>query len=200
MKKIFIALTLAILIMGFAYASNSTVTINDVEFKLPSEYQGGKMTNGNYKLENIFSICCINDDVAKFIGLWATENDFSEDVIIADHPVRHYCSYNEYVHGNMSHAYFASEDSIYEIKWTGEEITPDIEKLIKNTPESKIDSDVFYNTLDESIDMYKEQKIVKLNQDAEYNYMEAKHQSQSDQQDSHDNTKFNRILLTYHNR
>ena len=142
----------------------------------------------------------IDDDISKFIGLWATENDFSENVMIGDHPVRHYYSYNEYVHNNMSHAYFASEDSIYEIKWMGEEITPDIEKLIKNTPASKIDKDTFYNTLDESIDMYKEQKIVKLNQDSEYNYLEAKHQSQSSPQNTHDDTKFNRILLTYYNR
>ncbi|MBQ7927554.1 MAG: hypothetical protein IJ287_02240 [Methanobrevibacter sp.] len=82
----------------------------------------------------------------------------------------------------------------------GEEITPEIEKLIKNTPASKIGKDTFYNTLDESIDMYREQKIVKLNQDAEYNYLEAKHQSQSSPQNTHDDTKFNRILLIYHNR
>lgn len=200
MKKIFISLTLAILIIGSTYAGNSTVTINDIDFDLPSKYHGGEMINGNYKLENVFSICCIDDDISKFIGLWATENDFSENVMIGDHPVRHYYSYNEYVHNNMSHAYFASEDSIYEIKWMGEEITPDIEKLIKNTPASKIDKDTFYNTLDESIDMYKEQKIVKLNQDSEYNYLEAKHQSQSSPQNTHDDTKFNRILLTYYNR
>ena len=116
MKKIFIAIILSILLIGCAYAINSTVTINDADFELPSKYQGGEMINGNYKLENIFSICCIDEDVSKFIGLWATENDFSEEVMISDHPVRHYYSYNEYVHANMSHAYFASEDSIYEIK------------------------------------------------------------------------------------
>ena len=200
MRKIFIALMLTALIMGCAYAGNSTVTINDVDFNIPPKYQGGEIINGNYRLENIFSISCIDDKVPGAIGLWAVENDFSEDLNINNHPLRHYYVYNRYVDGNISHAYFASGESVYEIKWTGEKITPDIEKLIKNTPASEISDETFYNTLDKSIDIYKEQKIDKLNQDAEYNYLESKFQSQPGHQKTPDDTKLNRILLSYYNR
>ena len=72
--------------------------------------------------------------------------------------------------------------------------------LIKNTPESDLSDEAFYNTLDKSIDIYKEQKISKLNQDAEYNYLESRLQSQSNHQNTPDDTQFNRILLTYYNR
>ena len=200
MKKILITLTLITLIMSCSYASNSTITINNVDFSIPSEYQGGKMINGNYKLENIFSISCIDENVPSAIGLWATEKDFSEEMVIDGHPVRHYYAYNEYAHENISHAYFASGESVYEIKWTNNKITSDIEKLIKNTPQSKIDEDTFYNTLDKSINIYKEQKIDKLNSDGEYNYLEARQQTQLHQHQSRDDTRFNQILLTYYRR
>lgn len=200
MRKILIALALTALIMGGAYAGNSTATVNGVDFNIPSKYQGGEMINGDYRLENIFSISCIDDNVPDAIGLWDRENDFSEDSNINNHPLRHYYVYNKYVDGNLSHAYFASGESIYEIKWTGEEITPDIKKLIKNTPASEISDESFYNTLDKSIDIYKDQKIDKLNHDGEYNYVEAKSQSQLSHQSSLDDTKLNRILLTYYNR
>jgi len=98
MKKILITLTLITLIMSCSYASNYTITINNVDFSIPSEYQGGKMINGNYKLENIFSISCIDENVPSAIGLWATEKDFSEEMVIDGHPVRHYYAYNEYAH------------------------------------------------------------------------------------------------------
>ena len=68
-----------------------------------------------------------------------------------------------------------SGNSIYEISWLGNNITPDIEKLIKDTPPSKINEDKFYSILDESIKTY---KIIKSQQDewdAEYNYLEAKY-------------------------
>ena len=81
-----------------------------------------------------------------------------------------------------------------------DKITSDIEKLIKNTPQSKIDEDTFYNTLDKSINIYKEQKIDKLNQNSQYNYLETKYNSYASQQNKHDDTTLNRILLSCYTR
>lgn len=128
--------------------------------------------------------------------MWATEKDFSEDITINNHPVRHFSQYNKYVGGNLSHAYFASNHSIYEISWTGKEINKDIEKLIENTLESEINDDAFYSALDESVNIYKQQKIDKLNQEAEYNYLEAKYHSQTHQEKS-DDAITKEILFTY---
>lgn len=199
MKKIFIILTVGLLIMGCAYASNSHVNINGIDFELPEKYQGGEEKNRGYELDNVFSIRCIDDNPINAIGLWAAEKDFSEDSNIAGHPVRHYFQYNQYVNGNHSHAYFASGESVYEISWTGSQIDRDIEKLIKNTPKSKIDDDAFYGALDKSVDIYKEVKKDQLNKDSEYNYLEAKYNSQVNQQKP-DDTRLKEILLTYYNR
>ena len=55
MKRIFPALTLTFLLMGFAFAG-STATINDVDFEIPSKYQGGELKNDMYRLDKDFSI------------------------------------------------------------------------------------------------------------------------------------------------
>lgn len=196
MKKIFILLTLTMLFVGFSYANDYAVEINGIEFHIPSEYQGGEIKNDEYELDNIFSIRCVDDNVAQAIGLWAEEHDFEENLNVGNHPVRHYCQYNRYVNGNHSHAYFASGDSIYEISWVGSEIDSEIGNLIKNTPKSKMNDDDFYKTLDESIDIYKEQKIDKLNEEGEYNYLEAKYSSLNQQPP--DDARFKEILLTYY--
>ncbi len=198
MKKVFTILVLSILIAGCVYAENNTIKINDVDFKLPDKYLDGDLKENSYRLDNIFSIRCIDNDTAKAIGLWAEENQHSNDLTIGNHPVRHYCQYNKYVNGNHSHAYFASGNSIYEISWVGDNINSDIEKLINDTPSSKINDDDFYDILDKSVEIYKQQKIDKLNQDGEYNYLESKYQSQYPQ-DSFDDTRFREILLTYYN-
>ena len=182
MKRILVATLLAALLVGCVYASTQPIEINGASFEIPSKYQGGKLTDNSYSLDNNFSIKCIDDDVCGKIGLWATEKDFSEDMTLKNHPVRHFSQYNKYVGGNHSHAYFASNHSIYEISWTGKEINKDIEKLIENTPESEINDDAFYSALDEAVNIYKQQKIDKLNQEAEYNYLEAKYHSQSHQE------------------
>ena len=197
MKKTIIILTMVLLLAGCAYASNSTVDINGIEFEIPVKYQGGDIKANGYELNNTFSIRCVDNNVVDAIGLWAVEKEFSEDLNIGSHPVRHYCQHNKYVGGNHSHAYFASGDSVYEISWTGKEINSDIEKLIENTPESEIDDDSFYNALDKTVDIYKKLKKDKLNKEGEYNYLEAKYQSQSNQQQA-DDTRFKEILLTYY--
>lgn len=197
MKKLIIILTLSLLLVGCVYASDSTIKINGIEFKIPPKYQNGELDDDSYRLENNFSIRCIDNNVAKAIGLWAEEQEYSEDLTLNNHPVRYFYQYNKYVKGYHSHAYFASGYSVYEISWTGKEITSDIEKLINNTPKSNISNDDFYNMLNESYNIYKNQKVDKLNKDSQYNYLEAK--SQSHQQTSED-SEMNKILLTYYNR
>lgn len=197
MKKILIILIASLILLSCAYASTSSIEVNGIEFKLPEKYQGGDLDDDKYELDNVFSIRCIDDDVAGKIGLWAVEKDFSEDLNIDNHPVRHYCQYNRYVSGNHSHAYFASGESVYEISWVGSEIDSDIEKLIKNTPSSNIDEESFYKSLDESVKIYKQEKIEKLNREANYNYLEAKYSSQINHQKT-DDTRFKEILFTYY--
>ncbi len=198
MREMIAIIFITTLIMGCAHASQQTIEIGGADFEIPSKYQGGELKDNQYSLDNNFSIRCVDNDVCGKIGLWACENDFSEDINIGDHPVRHFCQYNKYVNGNHSHAYFASNHSVYEISWTGKEINKDIEKLIINSPASEIKKDSFYSALDESVSIYKQQRIDKLNQEAEYNNLEAKYNSQS-HQDRGDDAQLKEILLTHYN-
>ena len=197
MKKLFPASLLLTCLLTSCVFATENIEICNAGFELPPKYSGGEVNNDSYELDNIFSIRCIDSNVAQAIGLWASECNSSQDLNIDGHPVRHFCQYNKYAHGNHSHAYFASGDSIYEIAWTGKEIDSDIENLIKNTPPSKIDDDAFYDGMDLCLDIYKQQKIDKLNKDSDYNYLEAKYNSQLDQQEQ-GNTRLKEILLTYY--
>lgn len=203
MKKMFLILTLSIFLMSCVYANENTIQINDIDFEIPAKYQNGELYNGKYQLNKNFSISCIDDNISKSIGLWAREQKFSEDIEIENHPVRHFSQYNKYVKGNHSHAYFASGKSVYEISWVGKEINRDIEKLIKDTPPSEISNTDFYNLLDESFKIYKQEKAVQYESDAQYNNLEAKYNSQlkeSQLEQQKHGSDMNKILLTYYNK
>lgn len=160
---------------------NSTIEINGVNFEIPDEYQDGKVLDKGYRFNNSFSIYCIDDNIPKSLGLWACEKDYEENLTIDNHPVRYYYQYNSYVKNNLSHAYFASGDSFYEISWIGNEISPEIKKIISDSPKSNISSDTFYNVLDESVDIYYEMRKEQLNQDSEYNYLQSRYSYSKDQ-------------------
>lgn len=199
-KKIFIFM-ITILFIGAVWAQNdSNITLNNVNFEIPSKYKGGEIDNNRYELNNEFSIECVDDNLEKHIGLWACEKEYEKNLTIGKHPVRYYCQYNQYVHDNQSHAYFASGDSIYEIGWTGNEITKEIEDMIRNTPPAQIDYDEFYYELDKSIDLYKKERTGKLNQEGEYNYLEAKYKSSPHTNEKKDDTHFKEILLTHYRK
>lgn len=197
MKKI-LAIALLILAVGCVYASDDlTVEINGVEFEIPQEYRGGEYLHNLYRLENEFSIRCIDDDIANAVGFSACKKDYSRDLNIKHHPARHFYHYNTYVNDNYSQLFFASGESIYEIAWTGNNITKEIKTLIKNTPKSKINDDAFYFALDESVDIYKQQRIEKLNRDSEHNYLEAKLNSRLNQENPDDKRVKEILLMQY---
>lgn len=194
MKRLIILAIFCFLLVGCAYA-NESVELNGVEFKIPPKYQNGELTDSKYKLDDTFSIRCIDGKIPKAIGLWASESEYEKDLTISGHPVRHYCQHNEYVGGDHSHAYFVSENSTYEISWIGKNITKDIRQIIKSTPKSKMEKDEFYSVLDESVEIYKQDKIERLNDDAKFNYIDAKYKSQNSYPDR-DDTRLKEIILT----
>lgn len=195
MKKILIILIAAVILVGCVYAqNNTTVEINGVSFEIPEKYQNGHAYKEGYTADT-FHIICVDDDLPKQIGLWAREKDYENNLTVSDHPARHYYQYNSYDKDNYSHVYFASGNSIFEISWLGNNITQDIEELIKNTPPSKISGDGFYSMLDESIKTYKIIKSQQDEMDADYNYLEAKyHESLSDKNPDDRRTK--ELLIT----
>ncbi len=186
---------LFLLLFSLFIATISAVTVNDIEFNIPKEYQGGENKTNGYQLENIFGIFCIDDNKPQTIGFWAGESEYSENLEIGNHPVRYYYSYNEYVNDNMSHAFFASGNSFYEIFWVGNEISPDIEKLIKDTPDSNIDSESFYSSVDDSIDIYIKDKDRSYYDDLYDDYNSRN--TPRDRSSKSDNNKFRETLITY---
>ena len=68
-KKILIILITLVFISSVWAQNESTVNINGINFEIPPKYQNGEFENNRYRLENQFSIECIDDNIPKHIGL-----------------------------------------------------------------------------------------------------------------------------------
>lgn len=196
-KKICVLFVFLILVSSFM-VTISAVDVNGIDFKIPNKYLGGETKSDGYQLENIFGIFCIDDNLPQRVGFWASESDHNDSLDIDNHPVRYYYSYNQYVSDNMSHAYFSSGNSFYEIFWVGNQITPDIEKLIKDTPDSEIGNDSFNSIVDNAIDTYIKDRDDQLSYDSLYNDYEARSSSKS----GYGKTNYDRLregYITFYN-
>lgn len=56
MKRILMAMILATIIVSCVYADSQSIELNGASFEIPSKYQGGKLTDNRYSLDNNFSI------------------------------------------------------------------------------------------------------------------------------------------------
>lgn len=146
MKKIFLILVFFLLISPV-----SAVEIRGVDFEIPDKYHGGELKSYGYiyKSENTFSILCIDYLMQTKYAEWAYESISSENVTIGSHVAVHYVN-----PGNISHLVFSVGNSIYCISWNSSEITPEIEELVKNAPDSNLTSSQFYSKLENELAEY----------------------------------------------
>lgn len=193
MKKILVIFTVAVLLITAVYGSDTTkININGVEFDLSEKYQNGETLNNSYRVEDEFSITDISDNVENQYGFWKSDSDNSSKLTVDGRAVEF--TKELYKGEYSSHVFFTSGDKIFMIYFKGSEITPEIEKLITNTPKSDINSDTFYNILDDALTVYKKEKVEKLNYDAIFNENEARLKSNYD-----DSSIDNKYLLYYYN-
>lgn len=145
MKRIFLILVFFLLI-----SQVSAVEIRGVDFEIPDEYSGGDLKSYGYIYndENTFSILCMDYLMQKYAE-WAYESSFSENITIGSHDAVHYVD-----NRNVSHLIFSVGDSIFCISWNSSEITPEIEKLVYDSPDSNLTSSQFYSKLENELVEY----------------------------------------------
>ena len=146
MKRIFILLIFFLLI-----SQASAVEIRGVDFEIPNGYQDGELKSYGYvfKNEDTFSILCIDMLMQTEYGQWAYESRSSENITIGSHEAVHYVN-----PGNISHLVFSLGDSIFCISWNSSKITPEIEKLVKDAPDSKMTPQQFHSKLENELAIY----------------------------------------------
>ena len=146
MKKIFLILLFFLLIFPA-----SAVEIRGVDFEIPDGYHEGELKSYGYifKDEDTFSILCIDLLMQTKYGQWACESRSSENITIGSHEAVHYVNL-----GNISHLVFSVGNSIFCISWNSSEITPEIEKLVKDSPDSNLTSSKFHSKLENELAEY----------------------------------------------
>ena len=151
MKKFFLILVFFLLI-----SQVSGVEIRGVDFEIPDKYSDGDLKSYGYVYnnENTFSILCIDLLMQKYAE-WAYESSFSENITIGSHDAVHYVDGR-----NISHLIFSCGKSFFSISWNSSEITPEIEKLVYDSPDSNLTSSQFYSKLENELAEYEMDKEI----------------------------------------
>ena len=157
---LFICFILIISVIPFSFASEN-VTVNGVTFEIPDQYTNGRSTDNSYLYNNIFTFAIRALDSTEFLvdtyGDEASNEDGSTtDLTIGNHDVVHIVNYVSVAESRVSYAFFACGDVIYCISWKGSEMTPEIEDMIRNSPDSNYTYNEFHDVLNQAETQYQE--------------------------------------------
>lgn len=169
MKKIIVLLFLCLTLITAVGAVDSgdweTVTIKHHDFKIPSQYAGGDLSDGKYTYENwrIFQISVVDNSLPMVYGFANGDNAYVEDLDIDGHAVRYFNEYNNAEKANVSKVFFSVGQSVYMISWKGNEFSDDVKEIIATSDSSEFSSSEFYDILKEAMNQYNIQEQSNLN-------------------------------------
>ncbi|MBE6504519.1 MAG: hypothetical protein E7Z73_02070 [Methanobrevibacter millerae] len=162
MKRI-ILFILVFLLIGCVYASDfSKVTVNRVDFEIPSEYSSGDTMRGKYVYKDIrtFAILCEDDYLVNGYGGYYDIVDDSWDLSIDGRPARVLTMFNNYIDKNVSYLYFPVNRSVYCICYQGNDVNESISHIVESAPGSSMSSDTFYGLLDEAYKAHEDRQYL----------------------------------------
>lgn len=187
-KKFIIPIALIIgigLVIGLTTVSANengdwkTITLDSVKFSIPPQYQGGNPVNENsttYMLDTVFdfAIQSLNttSSLEHIYGYESTVDDIVsiKEKTIGNHDVIVITSNRTICNHYVTYAFFVIGNKIFSTSFNGREITPDISKMIENTPKQEISKKQFYKTLDQAQSNYLE---TQREYDEAYTYSEG---------------------------
>ena len=191
MKKV-IFFIMIFLLIGSVYASDfSKVTVNGVEFEIPSQYSNGDLQDTKYVYNDYrtFAILCVDDYIVSNYGGNYNIAEHKQNLNVDNRPVKLLTSYNKYIDKNVSNLYFPVNDSIYCICFQGNDIDGNISHIVESAPGSNMSSDTFYGLLNEVVNEHQNRKYLDTISDDDYNYVSQKNKHQ-------DNSN-NRLITWY---
>lgn len=192
MKKIIFFIMIFLLIGSVCASDFSKVTLNGVEFEIPSQYSNGDLqdTKYVYKDYRTFAILCVDDYIISNYGGNYDIAELKQDLNVDNRPVKLLTTYNKYIDKNVSYLYFPVNDSVYCICFQGNNINGDISHIVESAPKSDMSSDTFYGLLDEVVKEHQNRKYLDAVSDNDnYNYVSQKNQ--------HKDNSNNRLLTWY---
>lgn len=155
---------IALLCTSSISASNSSewtnISLNNIDFKIPNEYAGGRLSENGYSYENIFEfgLLCL-DDSKNLINNYGYESTFEEvydmeEATINGHHAVAYYSNRSIVEHNVTFIYFESNKTIYQLSYNGNKIDKTAKKIIDCTPKSQLTKSEFNEKLNTAQEDY----------------------------------------------
>ncbi len=192
-KKIIILFVLIFtLSLCQAYAIDSSnwtsEKVGDIDFKIPPEYGNSTlMSDGYLTRENIFDFAIRDIDTFSFLKSSYGDDATSQNTydIVNETVGGHtasviYQEINVEDHNyNTIYVYFETDNHIYCVSFNDTEISPEIEEMISQTPNSEMDQDKFYGKLDKATENYLKQEQ-ELYDDLIYDELSRNNEKQSD--------------------
>ena len=170
-KIIFLACVMgimAVLFIGIANAEYDDVdtsdwvniTVNNVSFQIPPEYEGGRDSGGNYVKTNVFTFGLVGLEDDKSLrnnyGYEATHEelyDIEEMEIDGHHAVAYY-SHRSICDHDVTYLYFESNKTFYALSYDGNDVNDTMKKIVSYSPKSNFTQEKFNEKLNTIKDEY----------------------------------------------
>ena len=174
-KTIFLACAMgiiALLAIGAASAEISDVdtsdwlniTINNIDFQIPPEYDGGRNESDYYLKDNVFTFGLVTlEDDKSLRGNYGYEStldelyDVEEMEIDGHHAVAFY-SHRSIVDHDVTYLYFESNRTFYALSYDGNDVNDTMKKIVSYSPKSNFTKEKFDEELNAMQEDYIEEE------------------------------------------
>ena len=134
------------------------VTINNIDFQIPPEYDGGRNGSNSYLKDNVFTFGLVTLETDKSLrnnyGYESTLDelyDVEEMEIDGHHAVAFY-SHRSIVDHDVTYLYFESNKTFYALSYDGNDVNDTMKKIVSYSPKSNFTKEKFdekLNTMQE---------------------------------------------------
>jgi len=176
-----------------------SVNVTNVTFKIPPGMEGGRLIETSYSKGNVFHFgirSLENDrDLANSFGDESTSDDLidAKEETLSNHYLVVLTTYVNVCKSNVTYVYLPINETIFVISFNGTEITPEIEEIINNTPESEMSKKEFYSKLEQS---QKDYINARIDEESYTSYMRGYRQGESDEKSS-SNVRYRYLPIYY---
>ncbi len=163
---------IALLAVGAASAKNSdvdtsdwfNVTINNIDFQIPPEYDGGRNGSDYYLKENVFTFGLVTLETDKSLknnyGYESTLDELYdvEELEIDGHHAVAFYSHRSIVDHDVTYLYFESNKTFYALSYDGNDVNDTMKKIVSYSPKSNFTKEKFDEKLNKMQDDYVEEQ------------------------------------------
>ncbi|MBQ6100172.1 MAG: hypothetical protein IJL02_09990 [Methanobrevibacter sp.] len=175
LKKLIILIFALFLLMNAVSSIDSSnwtkASVGYEEFKIPPQYENPYKSDFHmYQFgEDIdeFTIRYVNPNIMELYGYFLEHNSYIKKVEVSGHDAIHFMTYDRHDETNNSKLWFSAGEEFYYITWRGNNITPEIEEIVKSASKSNYTHDEFYKVLNDEFQNY---KIVDAIESQRYDY------------------------------